>query len=80
MADLEQQGVDLDFMQNLDNNEDLRSLKQIIVYGLRGMAAYANHAAILGQEEQCCGDSARRLGNESLSPPMASTNLYAMYN
>jgi Fe-S oxidoreductase len=36
--------------------------------------------AILGQEEQCCGDSARRLGNEYLYQIMASTNMYAMYN
>jgi hydroxylamine reductase len=45
------QGEDLDFMNKLDDNEDLRSLKQITVYGLRGLAAYADHAAILGQED-----------------------------
>lgn len=31
-------------------NEDLRSLKELLLYGLRGVAAYADHAAILGQE------------------------------
>jgi hydroxylamine reductase len=45
------QGQDLDFINKLDDNEDLRSLKQITVYGLRGLAAYADHAAILGQED-----------------------------
>ncbi len=45
------QGEDLDFMNKLDENEDLRSLKQITVYGLRGLAAYGDHAAILGQED-----------------------------
>jgi hydroxylamine reductase len=45
------QGRDLDFMNKLDDNEDLRSLKQITVYGLRGLAAYADHAAVLGQED-----------------------------
>jgi hydroxylamine reductase len=45
------QGQDLDFMNKLDDNEDLRSLKQITVYGLRGLAAYGDHAAILGQED-----------------------------
>lgn len=29
-------------------NEDLRSLKELIVYGLKGIAAYAEHAAVLG--------------------------------
>jgi hydroxylamine reductase len=45
------QGMELDFMSSLDENEDLRSLKQITVYGIRGLAAYADHAAILGQED-----------------------------
>lgn len=45
------QGMELNFMNSLDENEDLRSLKQITVYGIRGLAAYADHAAILGQED-----------------------------
>jgi hydroxylamine reductase len=45
------QGQELDFMNSLDENEDLRSLKQITVYGMRGLAAYADHAAILGKED-----------------------------
>ena len=48
---LSTQGDELDFIQSLDENEDLRSLKQIVVYGLRGMGAYADHAAILGRED-----------------------------
>ncbi len=51
LAGLEKQGADLDYIQTLDENEDLRSLKQIIMYGMRGLAAYADHAAILGQED-----------------------------
>ena len=31
-------------------NEDIRSLREMITYGLKGMAAYAEHAAILGKE------------------------------
>jgi len=46
------QGQELDFINKLDENEDLRSLKQITVYGIRGLAAYADHAAILGQEDE----------------------------
>ncbi|MFH1216972.1 MAG: hydroxylamine reductase [Pseudomonadota bacterium] len=48
---LEAQGASLDFINSLDANEDLRSLKQITLYGLRGLAAYTDHAAILGQED-----------------------------
>jgi hydroxylamine reductase len=32
-------------------DEDIRSLKQLTVYGLKGMAAYAEHAINLGHEE-----------------------------
>lgn len=35
-----------------DENEDIRSLKSIILYGLKGVAAYADHARILGQEDE----------------------------
>ncbi len=49
---LAQQGAELDFINTLDENEDLRSLKQIALFGLRGLAAYTDHAAILGQEDE----------------------------
>lgn len=51
LTGLVEQGQALDFMNKLDENEDLRSLKQIIVYGMRGLAAYTDHAAILGKED-----------------------------
>ncbi|MFZ5759602.1 MAG: hydroxylamine reductase [Thermodesulfobacteriota bacterium] len=51
LAGLEAQGAALNFLQTLDANDDLRSLKQIILFGLRGLAAYTDHAAILGQED-----------------------------
>jgi len=31
-------------------NEDVRSLRELIIYGVKGMAAYAEHAQNLGQE------------------------------
>lgn len=35
----------------LDENEDIRSLKQLLLYGLKGVAAYVDHAAILGHTD-----------------------------
>lgn len=32
-------------------NEDVRSLRELIIYGLKGMAAYAEHAYNLGEED-----------------------------
>ncbi len=34
-----------------EEDPDIRSLKQILVYGARGIAAYVHHAAVLGQED-----------------------------
>lgn len=51
LADLSVQGEELNFIENLDDNDDLRSLKQIALYGVRGLAAYTDHAAILGQQD-----------------------------
>lgn len=52
LVELQEQGAALNFITTLDANEDLRSLKQITMYGMRGLAAYADHAAILGQEDE----------------------------
>ncbi|MDD4955193.1 MAG: hydroxylamine reductase [Candidatus Omnitrophica bacterium] len=35
-----------------DINADIQSLREILLYGLKGMAAYADHAAILGEEDE----------------------------
>ena len=32
-------------------NEDIRSLRELLTYGLKGIAAYADHAAMLGKED-----------------------------
>ncbi len=32
-------------------DEDIRSLQQLLIYGLKGMAAYADHAYMLGEKE-----------------------------
>ena len=31
-------------------NEDVRSLRELLAYGLKGISAYAEHAAVLGKE------------------------------
>jgi hydroxylamine reductase len=45
------QGAALDFIRSLDEDENIRSLKQTLLYGLKGIAAYADHAWILGQKD-----------------------------
>ena len=42
---------DYDMSLVWDANEDIRSLKSLILFGVRGMAAYAYHAKVLGYED-----------------------------
>ena len=39
-----------------NDNEDIRSLKSLILFGLRGMAAYAHHAYVLGKMDDTVND------------------------
>jgi hydroxylamine reductase len=45
------QGEKLGALETYDQNEDIRSLKHIVLYGAKGVAAYADHAEILGQTD-----------------------------
>jgi hydroxylamine reductase len=36
----------------LTENEDVRSLRELLIIGLKGISAYADHAAILGHEQE----------------------------
>ena len=37
-------------------NEDVRSLRELLIYGLKGIAAYVDHASILGFEDESVFD------------------------
>ena len=43
---------DYDMNDLWDADEDIRSLKSLILFGIRGVAAYAYHAAVLGYKDE----------------------------
>lgn len=45
-------GKEYDLVDLWYSNEDVRSLKSLILFGLRGMAAYAYHARVLGYTDK----------------------------
>ncbi len=47
-----EQGEACGYPGSKETDPDLRSLQEILLYGVRGVAAYAYHAAILGQEDE----------------------------
>ena len=62
VAQGEQHGI----AEALETHPDLRSLKQILIYGLKGVAAYADHAAILGREDESVYEFVQRALAETL--------------
>ncbi|MCL5942177.1 MAG: hydroxylamine reductase, partial [Actinobacteria bacterium] len=51
LADLIRQGAEVRLPIDWSQPEDIRSLQEVTLYGVRGLAAYTDHAAILGQED-----------------------------
>lgn len=51
LAGLIRQGEEVGIASDHGAAPDIQSLQQILLYGIKGVAAYADHAAILGQED-----------------------------
>ena len=49
---LVKQGETVELNKHPDEDPDILSLKQVLLYGLKGVAAYADHAKILGREDE----------------------------
>jgi hydroxylamine reductase len=52
LPELIKQGQAVGQVWNPHLSQDTQSVQQILVFGVRGLAAYTDHAAILGQEDQ----------------------------
>jgi len=58
-SDLEElvaQGESVGIKSDPDVNPDILSLRELLIYGLKGLAAYADHARILGQHDDTVYD------------------------
>ena len=51
MDELVEQGQAFELNINTDENPDILSLKSTLLYGVKGLAAYADHAKVLGRED-----------------------------
>ena len=45
-------GIRCKDISSLDDDDDLRSLKELLLFGLKGMAAYYHHARVLGEKDE----------------------------
>jgi len=55
-AGMAAQGIQVSLTGDPAENEDIRSLKYTLLFGLKGLAAYADHARVLGQEDPAVYD------------------------
>ncbi|MBK8805273.1 MAG: hydroxylamine reductase [Bacteroidales bacterium] len=61
-----------------EKNEDIRSLKSLLVFGVKGMAAYAEHAFNLGYKDQNVFDFMHKALNKTLDNNAPADELVAM--
>lgn len=59
-------------------NEDVRSLRELITYGIKGMAAYAEHAINLGYEDKKIAKFIRRALAATLDDSLTADELVAL--
>ncbi|MDY3013923.1 MAG: hydroxylamine reductase [Evtepia sp.] len=60
-----------------EQDEDLRSLRELITYGLKGMAAYLHHAA-LGKEDPLVDTFLQKALADTLDPSLGMDDLVAL--
>ena len=57
---------------------DVRSLRELLTYGLKGLAAYLHHASELGSEDGAINDFLARAMAATANPDLAATALTAL--
>jgi hydroxylamine reductase len=61
-----------------ESREDIRSLKELVIYGLKGMAAYAEHARHLGHENDSIHAFLEHALAETTRPDLTAERLVAL--
>ncbi len=59
-------------------DEDIRSLKELITYGLKGLAAYSKHANVLGEDNEAVDAFLQRALATTLSESVTDEELIAL--
>ncbi len=59
-------------------NEDIRSLRELIIYGLKGMAAYNKHANVLGHTDETVDAFLQKALSQTLNDELTADELTAL--
>jgi Fe-S oxidoreductase/nitrate reductase gamma subunit len=77
LSETEDKAIDILYYVGCSGSFDDRN-KKVAAAFVQVLQAAGVRFAILGAEEKCCGDSARRMGNEYLFQQLAQENIEAM--
>ena len=72
------QGETVGIMADENLNADIRSLRELLIYGVKGLAAYADHARILGQEDDMVYDFVHEAMAASLDDSLGVNELVGL--
>lgn len=78
MDEMTKQGAKVGTRADVSNNPDVQSLHQILTYGVKGLAAYAYHAAILGKEDDEVFDFVYRALASTRNPTLSAEELVGL--
>lgn len=73
-----QQGENVGLQADVSEDPDIQSLHQIIIFGLKGVAAYAHHALLLGQKDEEVFQFIHRAFAATVNPTLTVEELTAL--
>lgn len=76
--ELQTQGLNVGILADLGTPEDIRSLRELLTYGLKGLAAYVHHAYELGYQDNSLLVFLQTALNLTIKPDAAAGDLIAM--
>jgi hydroxylamine reductase len=78
LAEMITQGEAVGIKSDPNANPDILSLQQLIIYGIKGVAAYADHAGILGQTDKAVYDFIYEAMAATLDPSLGADELVGL--
>jgi len=72
------QGEKVGVKSDPDLDTDIRSLRELLIYGIKGVAAYADHAQILGQQDEAVYDFIYEGMAATLDPSLGADELVGL--
>jgi len=73
-----QQGARVGLKADVSDNPDIQSLHQILLFGIKGVAAYTDHALLLGQQDESVFAFIHRALAAILNPDLTVDDLVAL--